>query len=193
MPPVDSSWGEHLGDVVVLARRPSATTPGTVDIDLDGFVDVHDRTDAVPSPDDVGGFELLGSDGVSFGACRDVTGVFREQAEPPVPRVRLLGCQPEALLLTALDAVGRRRHRIRAEVSAVAMDGSVGRVLGAVVSGTVASVEPSRFGAGLLDVTIDSDPLEPLPARVPDVLAQWRGGPPSRKNLWAGYDRELRH
>jgi hypothetical protein len=201
-PPPDtppSWWGEDLGDVVVLAQRPSMTMPGTVDIDLDGFVHVYDRTDAVVGPDAVTEFVLLGRDDAPYGTCRDVTGVFRDQAAPPVPEVRLLGCRPEPALLTALDAVGqstkagRRRRRIRAEVYAVAADGSVGRVIDAVVSGTVEAGEPSRLGAGLLDVTVDSDPREPLPTGILDILKLWYTGRPGQKNLWAGYGRQLRH
>jgi hypothetical protein len=200
-PPPDTSpswWGEDLEDVVVLAHRPSTTVPGTVDIDLDGFVRLQDRTDAVERPDDVDEFVLTNGD-EPYGVCRDITGVFREQAEPPVPHVRLIGCRPEALLLTALGAVGQstktglHRRRLYAEVSEVAADGSVGLLTDAVVRGTVAAGEPSRLGAGLLDVTIDSFPHEPLPTGVLDILEWWRDGRPPRKNLWAGYDRQLRH
>lgn len=74
----------------------------------------------------------------------------------------------------------------------VATDGSASRVI-AVVSGTVQAGEPSRLGARLLDVTVDSDPQEPLPAGVLGILKHWCTGRPAEKNLWAGYDRELRH
>jgi hypothetical protein len=197
MPP--SWWGEDLGDVVVLAQRPNMTMQGTVDIDLDGFVHVYDRTDAVVRPGDVTEFVLLNRDEAPYGTCRDVTGVFREQAAPPVPHVRLLGCRPETPLLTALDAVGQstkaslRRRRIRAEVHVVAVDGSAVRMIDAVVSGTVEKGEPSRLGAGLLDVTVDSDPREPLPTGIFGILKHWYTGRPIEKNLWSGYDRELRH
>ncbi|QLQ40529.2 barstar family protein [Micromonospora robiginosa] len=194
------SWmGEDLGDVVVLARRPSRTVPEAVDIDLDGFVHVYDRTAAVVRPGNVPEFALLGGDGTPYGTCRDVSGVFREQAPPLVPRVRLLGCRPQAPLLAALDAVGRatkaslRRRRIRAEVHTIAADGSAHRVIDAVVSGTVGSGEPSRFGGGLLDVTVDSDPQEPLPVGVLDILAHRQHGPPVQKNMWSDHGRELRH
>jgi RNAse (barnase) inhibitor barstar len=40
---------------------------------------------------------------------------------------------------------------------------------------------------------VDSDPLEPLPTGVLGILERWYAGPPAEKNLWAGYDRELRH
>ncbi|MEV5769085.1 barstar family protein [Micromonospora sp. NPDC052213] len=194
-----SWWGEDLGDVVVLAQRPSRTVPETVDIDLDGFIHVYDRTDAVVRPGDVTQFALSGRDETPYGTCRDLTGVFREQAAPPVPQVRLLGCRPETPLLTALDAVGQstkaslRRRRIRAEVHMIAADGFANRVIGAVVSGTVEAGEPSRLGAGLLDVTVDNDPQEPLPTAVLGILKHWHNGPPAQKNLWARYDRELRH
>ncbi|WP_347602245.1 hypothetical protein [Acrocarpospora sp. B8E8] len=102
-----SWWGEGLGDLVVLAQRPNLTMPETVDIDLDGFVHIYDRTDAVARPGDVTEFVLQGRDETPYGTCGDVTGVFRAQAAPPVPQVRLLGCRPETHLLTALDAVGR--------------------------------------------------------------------------------------
>ncbi|NUT98926.1 MAG: hypothetical protein HOY78_43685 [Saccharothrix sp.] len=171
--------------------------PGTVDVDLDGFVRVHDRTDAVVRPGGVDGFVLLSADDEPYGTCRDVVGVFREQAPPPVPQIRLIGCRPEPPLSAALGSVrstkaGLRRRRIRADLHAVAADGSAGRVIGAVVSGTVVAGEPSRLGAGLLDVTVDSLPWEPLPTGVLDVLEHWYPGRPARKNLWAGYGRELR-
>jgi hypothetical protein len=173
--------------------------PQTVDIDLDGFVHVYDRTDAVERPGDVTEFVLLGRRESPYGTCHDVTGVFREQAAPPVPHVRLLGCRPEPPLLTALEAIGQttkaglRRRRIRAEVHTIAADGSAHPVVGAVVSGTVEAAEPSRLGAGLLDVTVGSDPQEPVPTGVLGILERWHNGRPTQKNLWAGYDRQLRH
>ncbi|MFI0799183.1 Barstar (barnase inhibitor) [Amycolatopsis lurida] len=197
--PTPPSWGEDLCDVVVLAQRPNATTPETVDIDLDGFVYVNDRTDAVARPGGVDEFVVQGWDGTPYGVCEDVTGVFREQAAAPVPQVRLLGCRPEPPLLAALDALGqspkasRRRRWLRGDVHMVAIDGSAGRVIDAVVSGTVSAAAPSRLGAGLLDVSIDVVSGEPLPAGVLDILDQRRAGRPSRRNLWAAYSRELRH
>jgi len=61
------------------------------------------------------------------------------------------------------------------------------------VSGTVEAGEASRFGARLLDVTVDSDPREPLRTGILGILEHWHTGRPAEKNLWAGYDRELRH
>ncbi|MEV6348693.1 barstar family protein [Actinoplanes sp. NPDC051851] len=194
------TWsGEYLGDVTVLGRRPSSTVPGAVDIDLSGVLDVYDRTDAVPRPRRGTGFVLAGGDQTPYGTCADVTGVFRDAAALPVPHVRLLGCRPEPPLLAALDAIGQttwaaeRRRWIRAEVHVVAADGSTGQLIGAMVSGTVQACEPSSLGDGLLDVTVASHAREPLPTGMLDILDHWRTGRPAGRNLWAGYDRELRH
>ena len=66
---------------------------------------------------------------------------------------------------------------------AIAADGSVSRVINAVVSGTVDVGEPSRLGAGLLDVTVASDPREPLPTGILAILKYWYAGRPAEKNL----------
>ncbi|HEX7306772.1 barstar family protein [Lentzea sp.] len=101
--------------------------------------------------------------------------------------------------MAALGAAGQstkaslRRRRICGQVHVVATDGSASRVINAVVSGTANAASPSRLGAGLLDVTVDVDAREPLPTGVLDILEHWRIGRPSQRNLWAGYDRELRH
>jgi RNAse (barnase) inhibitor barstar len=192
-------WGENLGVVTVLGQRPSIIVPGAVDVDLNGFVRVDDRTDAVERPGKVTEFVLVGRDQARYGTCVDVTGVFRDRAAPPVPQVRLLGCRPEPPLLTALDAIGQptkaaeRRRRVRAEVHVVAADGSTGRLVDAVVSGTVQAGAPSQLGAGLFDITIASDPQEPFPTGVLDILRHWRTGRPVEKNLWADSDRKVRH
>jgi RNAse (barnase) inhibitor barstar len=52
--------GEYLCGLVVGERRPSQVVPGTVDIDLDGFVHVYDRTDAVPDRPPGGTYHLDG-------------------------------------------------------------------------------------------------------------------------------------
>ncbi|WP_327038135.1 barstar family protein [Micromonospora maris] len=189
--PVEALGTERawLGDISL------AAPPGSL-----SWFDVHvyDRTEAVVRPD-VAEFALLGRDDTPYGTCRDVSGVFRERAAPPVPQVRLLGCRPETPLLTALGAVGnaskasRRRRRIRAEVHMTAADGAIRPVIDGLVSGTVVAGEPSRLGAGLLDVTVDSDPREPLPLGVLDILEQWRTRRPAARNEWAGHHRKLRH
>ncbi|WP_235213305.1 barstar family protein [Amycolatopsis sp. MJM2582] len=142
-------------------------------------------------------------DDVPLALCVEIEGLFvdapADGVAAPVPEVRLLGCRPEQAFLDALGALGQsskaglRRRRIRGEVHAVAADGSAGLVIGAVVSGTVDAAGPSRLGAGLLDVTVDVGAREPLPMGLLDILEQWRTGRPSRRNLWAGYDRDLRH
>ena len=44
---------EKLAVVLSAFALPNVTVPGTVDVDLGGFVDVDDRTDAVVRPGDV--------------------------------------------------------------------------------------------------------------------------------------------
>ncbi|QKW40104.1 barstar family protein [Actinomadura sp. NAK00032] len=190
--------GEQLLDVTVLDHRPSQT-PGRIDIVVEGLVDVHDRTDGVARPDGVTGFVLSDPDDAPCGVCADVTGLFREPAEPPVPHVTLVGCRPEPPLLAAIAAAhettkaGLRRRRVSADVGAVAADGSAVPVVTGAVSGTLLSSVPSRLGAGLLDVTIASDPREPRPAGTRDILDLWFTGRPGTRDLWAPYDRTLRH
>ncbi|GAA4623311.1 hypothetical protein GCM10023196_019000 [Actinoallomurus vinaceus] len=199
-PATRHGWiGEELLDVTVLDHRPSETSPGRVDIELEGLVGVYDRTDGVDRPDDVTGFVLSGPDDTRCGVCVDVTGVFREPTEPPVPHVILVGCRPEPSLLAAIAAVqqstkaGLRRRRVSAQVGAVAADGSVVSLVNGFVSGTLVSSVSSALGAGLLDVTIASDAREPFPAGTRGILDLWFTGRPTERNLWARYDRTLRH
>jgi RNAse (barnase) inhibitor barstar len=42
-------------------------------------------------------------------------------------------------------------------------------------------------------VTVASDPREPLATGILAILMHWYAGRPAEKNLWAGYDRDLRH
>jgi hypothetical protein len=89
-------------------------------------------------------------DDTPLGMCVEIEGLFRDRAAPAVAQVRLLGCRPEPPLLTALKAIGQttraaeRRRRVRAEVHVVAADGAAGRLVGAVVSGTIQAGESSR-------------------------------------------------
>jgi hypothetical protein len=194
--PID---GEELCDVVVRGRRPSDTVPDAVDIDLDGFVDVYDRTAAIHRPRNITGFLLTGPDGMAYGRCADVVGVFRAAGPSLVPEVRLLGCRPEPVLSAALETIGHagktatHRRMIHSEVDWIGADGTSHPVILGGVAGTVSAVEPSRFGEGLVDVTVDSTAGDPLPTGYLDILRHWEAGRPTEKNLWAGYGRDLRH
>jgi RNAse (barnase) inhibitor barstar len=191
--------GEYLCGLVVGERRPSQVVPGTVDIDLDGFVHVYDRTDAVHRPAAESGFVLTTVDDTPLGRCRDVTGVFRDEGEPPVPQIRLLGCRPGPVMLTAIRSLGltskaaHRRRMIHTGVSRVVPGSPPLNVYGWHLSGSVSAAEPSALGEGLVDITVDSDPLEPLPTGVRGIVERFAAGRPALANLWAGYDRELRH
>ncbi|WP_433153468.1 barstar family protein [Actinomadura nitritigenes] len=199
-PAARRGWiGEQLLDVTIVDHRPSKTSPEHLDIDLEGLADVQDRTDGVARPDDVTGWVLSGPDGAPCGVCADITGLFRESAEPPVPHITLVGCRPEPPLLTAFAAAhqttkaGLRRRRMSADVGAVAADGSAVPLVGGNVSGTVMSSVPSALGPDLLDVTIAADAREPHPAATRDIVDLWFAGRPTERNLWARYDRTLRH
>lgn len=195
----DGWFGVYLLDVTVLGQRPSTTSPGRVDVDLDGLVHVYDPTDAVDRPGGITGFVLRGPDDTPYGACADITGVFRDQGEPPVPYVVLVGCQPEPLLQAAIAAVpqstkaGLRRRRVTADVKAIAADGSALPLIGGGVYGTIVSSVPSPLDDGLLDVTIASETHRPYPTGKRRILELWLAGRPAERNLWAGYDRTLRH
>lgn len=199
-PAARRGWiGEQLLDVTVVGHRPSKTSPEHLDIDLEGLADVQDRTDGVARPDDVTGLVLSGPDGAPCGVCADITGLFREPAEPSVPHITLVGCLPEPPLLNAVAAAhqttkaGLRRRRMSADVGAVAADGSAVPLVGGNVSGTVMSSVPSALGPDLLDVTIAADAREPHPAATRDIVDLWFTGRPTERNLWARYDRTLRH
>lgn len=199
-PATQRGWiGEHLLDVTVLGYRPSAASPGRVDVELEGLADVDDGMDGVGRPDCTSGFVLSSSDDTRFGICADVAGVFREPAEPPVPDVVLVGCRPEPPLLAAIASAqqatkaGMRRRQVSADVGAVAADGSVVPLVDGVVSGTIVSSVPSTVDGGLFDVTIASDTRQPRPAGMRGLLDLWFTGRPAEPNLWAGYDRTLRH
>ncbi|GAA2467923.1 barstar family protein [Winogradskya humida] len=182
--------GEQLLDTTVLGHRPSAGSPGRVDVDLEGLVSVYDRTDGVDRPDGLTGLALQGPDGGPWGTCADVTGVFRERAAPPIPRVTLIGCRLEPVFQQLFNPGEPRR--IVAGVGAIAADGAVVRMIDSWVTGTVVASVPSAYGDGLVDVTVDSDSREPSPTGLRDIVDIWRAGRPTERNLWAGYDRALR-
>ncbi|TQM71269.1 barstar (barnase inhibitor) [Actinomadura hallensis] len=199
-PAARRGWvGEQLLDVTVLDHRPSQTAPGCLDIDLEGLVDVDDRTDAVARPDDLTGFVLSDPDGAPCGTCIDITGLFREPAPPPVPHITLLGCRPEPPLRAAIASAHQttkaslRRRRVSAEVGPVTADGSAVPLISGAVSGTLVSSVPSTLDTGLLDVTIALDAGEPRPAGTRSILDLWFTGRLTTRNLWARYDRTLRH
>ncbi|RFS87523.1 hypothetical protein D0T12_00330 [Actinomadura spongiicola] len=198
-PAARRGWiGEQLLDLVVLDHRPSQASPALFDIDLEGLGDVYDRTDGVDRPGGITGFVLSDPNDAPLGVCADLTGVFREPTEPPIPHVTLVGCRPEPPLLTAIAAAhqttkaGLRRRRVSAEVGAVAADGSAVPLVDGIVSGTLLSSVPSRLDTGLIDVTIAIDAREPRPAGTRGILDVWFTGRPTERNLWAHYDRTLR-
>lgn len=152
----------------------------------------------VARPDGLTGFVLSDPDDAPCGTCTDITGFFREPTPPPVPHITLLGCRPEPPLLAALATAHQTtkaglRRRVSAEVGPVAADGSAVPLVAGTVSDTVRSRVPSMLDTGLLNVTIASDAGEPRPAGTRSILDLWFTGRPATRNLWARYDRTLRH
>jgi len=65
-----------------------------------------------------------------------------------------------------------------------------GVVLGACVE---IDGRPSSVGDDLLDITVDGGFTQPLPHGAREIWQRWYAGRPTVPNLWASYDRELRH
>ncbi|MFC6019552.1 barstar family protein [Plantactinospora solaniradicis] len=197
------SCSEELLDLVVLDSQPSTLGPGLVDIDLWGHIQVIDG-DRPPAarPPDADGFRLSGShDDEPLGGCRQTGGVFRERPVPAVPPVTLVGCRPEPPLRTALEPlpdgpVTRRaaaRRRVRAALYAVDGNGVAVSIPFDGLAGTVTGSRPSELDGALVDITLDGGFSKPLPSGAEEIWRRWYDGRPRVPNLWAGYDREVRH
>ncbi|MEV5499208.1 barstar family protein [Nonomuraea fuscirosea] len=177
---------QELIDVTVVARRPSATRKGLVDLDLSGYIRLLPEWGLPEEKPDGTGFRLAALDDEKLGACLDVTGVFRVRPAAPVRPLTLIGFCPEAPL--PAPAEGRR---FTASILAVQRDGRIGAGAGAVAA-TVVSVQPSRSGHGLLDIALDSGVEEPLPTGARELFQLRYDGGPTEPHLWARYDRLLR-
>ncbi|GIH97745.1 barstar family protein [Planobispora siamensis] len=184
---------EELLDVTVLGRRPSAEGPGLVDLDLRGHLRILPEDGWPPAqPPAAQAFTLTGGDGQALGTCRRTLGIFRERPRPPVQPITLLGCRPEPPLQALMERQSARRRYLRAMIYAVDRSGQVVD-MSQMVSATVTGSRPSRLGAGLVDVILDDGLEEPLPSGAREIWELWRTGGPARPNLWAGYERALRH
>ncbi|MFI6458754.1 barstar family protein [Streptosporangium amethystogenes] len=178
---------EELIDVTVVSRRPSAAQDGLVNLDLRGYVRLLPEWGMPEEKPDGTGFRLAGLNNEKLGTCLDVAGVFRERPAAPVRPVTLIGFRPEAPLLGAIEG-----RKITASLIAVQRDGRIAGGAG-VLSAAVISARPSRSGAGLLDIALDGGMEEPLPSGVREIFQMWYDGGPAEPNLWARYDRLLRH
>ncbi|MFG1618343.1 barstar family protein [Nonomuraea wenchangensis] len=178
---------EELIDVTVVSRRPSAVRDGLVDLDLRGYVRLLSECGLPEEKPDGTGYRLSALDHEKLGECLDVAGVFRVRPAAPVRPVTLIGFRPEAPLLGAVEG-----HRITASLIAVERGGRIAGGVG-VLSAAVVSVRPSRLGDGLLDIALDGGVEEPLPSGAREIFQMWYDGGPAEPNLWARYDRLLRH
>ncbi|MFG1681478.1 barstar family protein [Nonomuraea sp. NPDC049269] len=178
---------EELIDVTVISRRPSAAQDGLADLDLRGYVRLLPECEMPEEKPDGTGFRLSTLDNENLGECLDVTGVFRVRPAAPVRPVTLIGFRPEATLPGAVEG-----HRITASLLAVQRDGRTAGHFG-VLSAVVVSARLSRLGDGLLDIALDDGVEEPLPSGAREIFQMWYDGGPAEPNLWARYDRLLRH
>lgn len=189
----------ELLDITVLGCRPSAGGQGLVDVDLEGLVRGEsryaDRTLA-QRPDAVG-FRLTGVEGdEDLGECADVSGLFVDRREPAVVPAVLVGCRPEPPLQAVLAglAAGRPvKARISVSLLAVDADGTAVAAGSRGIFGVVTEVRASGTGIGLVDVSFDCPVTAPFPAGAREIWDLWYDGRPTQLNLWAGYDRALRH
>ncbi|MGJ6960938.1 barstar family protein [Streptosporangium sp. G11] len=178
---------EELIDVTVVDRRPSAARAGLVDLDLHGYIRLLPEWGMPEEKPDVTGFRLAALNNENLGECLDVAGVFRKRPTTPVRPVTLIGFRPEAPLPGVVEGC-----RITASVVAIQRDGRIAGGAG-VLSATVVSVCPSRLGDGLLDIALDGGMEEPTPSGAREIFQMWYDGGPAEPNLWARYDRLLRH
>ncbi|WP_068929365.1 barstar family protein [Planobispora rosea] len=185
---------EELLDVTVLRWRRSAAGAGLIDVDLRGHLRILPEYGWPPAqPPAAHAFTLTGSHGgPALGTCRQIAGVFRERPRPPVQPITLLGCRPEPPLQALMEQQSARRRQLKAEIYAIDRSGHAVTTTQRV-SATVTGSRPSRLGAGLIDIVLDDGLEEPLPPGAREIWKLWHTGRPARPNLWAGYDRALRH
>lgn len=203
-----SDWAPHfdsrecrevLVDLTVVGWRPSSLDATLLDIDLQGhpFEPRYPERDLATPPDAVG-YLLTCEDEEPLGECQEVAGVFWPRPQPPVHPVTLRGCQPEPLLRAAIDALHRAAGNpsgtlgpaIEASIRLVTVDGFAG-ALCLSLEGSVVAARASTLGRGLVDVTFDTG-VETIPVSKYQILERWRAGPPTQRNQWASYGRELR-
>ncbi|MFF5212266.1 barstar family protein [Streptosporangium sp. NPDC000396] len=192
--PARCLWDEHgctcveeLIDVTVIGQRPSAARDGLVDLDLRGFIRLLPEWGLPEEKPDATGFRLAALDDEQLGQCLDIAGVFRKRPPAPVRPVTLIGFRPEALLAGTIEG-----RKITASIMTLQRDGHTAGGAG-LLSATVVTARPSRLGDGLLDITLDGGIEEPTPSGAREIFQMWYDGGPAEPNLWARYDRLLRH
>ncbi|MEU7693306.1 barstar family protein [Microbispora hainanensis] len=164
-------------------------TPGSA---MGVCADINGLFAAPAQPPEAQGFLLHRQAGEPPGTCRRTTGVFHDRPYPEERPVTLVGCRPEEPLLTLLRQRSARKRHLAATVCALDVTGRAVPTHRAV-SSVVIEANPSRLDPGLLDITLDGGFDEPFPDGARAIWDLWHAGRPSRRNLWAGYDRRLRH
>ncbi|MER6353192.1 barstar family protein [Streptomyces sp. NPDC001634] len=170
----------YLTDVRLLGDRPCARDLTRRDVTVEGTEPDYNPFDYPQCPPLSPGYRLLGEEGETWGACRDLAHVREERPEPVDPPVRLLGCTPHGALREALDA----GEEDLGHAKLLRVDAS-GRPVQSAAEGELTAWIPSARGRGLVDLT-----LEPWSERPPraalEVWELWGRGRPAETGLWAG-------
>ncbi len=188
------SCAVELMDVQVIGHRPSIFGAGLVDIDLRGHSLILPEQHWPPAQPIEGttGFLLSAHDDQDLGRCHSTAGVFRERRPPPLHPVTLIGCRPEPPLRALLAHPSPHRRRLQVALYAVDQTG-LAVPTGQALFATVTDSRSSRLSEELLDITLDGGIDEPFPTGARKIWQMWHHGGPTQPNLWAAYDRVLRH
>ncbi|MEU9162837.1 barstar family protein [Streptomyces sp. NPDC048424] len=180
-------WGYELCDAVVVDQQPGPEDASLVDIAVTAGVRPPDWPIGTPSLDRQRqfGFDLSDAEGATpYGSCAAMPRLFQPRRPPEPVELRLMGCDPDAPILS-------RGHGVTwLEVLAVDRAGRVmaGRTAGLSVVGT----RSSELGGGLLDVTVSGEVEEHPGPELEPVWEVWRDGRPTEPNQWARLPEELR-
>ncbi|WP_327418806.1 barstar family protein [Streptomyces sp. NBC_01233] len=180
-------WDYELCDAVVVDQQPSPEDASLVDIALEAGVRPPSWSFGTPSDERQKqfGFELFDPEGdTPYGSCAAVPRLFHSRRPPEAVVLRLLGCDPDAPLLS------RGHGSTRLDILAVDRTGRV--MTGRTAWLSVVEARPSALGGGLLDVTVSGEVEEQPRPELEPVWQAWLDGRPTEPNQWARFPDELR-
>ncbi|MGW6914297.1 barstar family protein [Kitasatospora sp. NPDC054939] len=185
-------WYE-LVDVVVVAHRPHPADPARYDVVIAAGVRDEGNVPGVPAEPRFQLWAGTRTGDPSAGRCSAVDGLFEPREGPDAEPLELIGCEPAAPLLAALEGQreGHREGEVPGWVRLLTLDRSGGVMDERTVALDVVESRPSSLGDGLLDLTLaDGGDRPPRAAR--PIWEQWYQGPPAEPNAWAPYDERGR-
>ncbi|MBK3573482.1 barstar family protein [Streptomyces sp. MBT65] len=120
-----------------------------------------------------------------LGSCREFARIL--PAARVAPPLVLRGLAPSDRLRAAL-AKGTRRS-LNLEEAALELRDDAGELLiDRLVWATVSGWRPSSYGPDLIDLELDGEFFDPVPAYARPIWERWLAGPPNRPGAWAGLD-----